>query len=176
MGINEFIKIGDKIKSFRKSLKLTQDEMAKKLSIPRSTYANYESNKREPNSEIIYKICNIFDISPYELIGENTLIEDSIDGTVSSDSVISDMFLENFDKFTSKPSELKEQQEWIAQQDVLYKSFITFITSKALEQELNYTENEISEYKVDIFKFILEMLDMKINEIKYKNIIEKDNS
>lgn len=46
--------------------------MANKLSISRSTYANYESNKREPNTDIIYKICEIFDISVHELIGEYT--------------------------------------------------------------------------------------------------------
>ena len=49
MGINDFIKIGNSLKEIRKNHSLTQEEMAKALNIPRSTYANYESNKREPS-------------------------------------------------------------------------------------------------------------------------------
>ena len=49
MGVNEFIKIGDKIKEIRKLRGLTQRDVAKKLNIPYSTYSNYENNNREPN-------------------------------------------------------------------------------------------------------------------------------
>ncbi|MBI5978346.1 helix-turn-helix transcriptional regulator [Clostridium perfringens] len=62
MGINDFIKIGNSLKEIRKNHSLTQEEMAKALNIPRSTYANYESNKREPSKELLEKISEVFNI------------------------------------------------------------------------------------------------------------------
>lgn len=70
MGLNEIIKIGDRIRKYRiKTLGITQAQMAEKLNIPRSTYANYENNTREPNLDTLNKIANIFDISVNELLG-----------------------------------------------------------------------------------------------------------
>ena len=62
MGINDFIKIGNSLKKIRKNHSLTQEEMAKALNIPRSTYANYENNKREPSKELLEKISEVFNI------------------------------------------------------------------------------------------------------------------
>lgn len=70
MGLNEIIKIGDKIKAYRKENNLTQAEMAQKLEIPRSTYAHYENNTREPSMETLKKITEIFDISLETLVGK----------------------------------------------------------------------------------------------------------
>lgn len=69
MGLNQIIKIGDKIKAYRKSLNLTQSDMAKKTGLPRSTYANYENNTREPNENTLNKICTALGISLSELLG-----------------------------------------------------------------------------------------------------------
>jgi transcriptional regulator with XRE-family HTH domain len=69
LGLNEVIKIGDRLKSYRINLKLTQAEMALKLGLPRSTYANYEKNIREPNTETLNKIAAVFGITVSKLIG-----------------------------------------------------------------------------------------------------------
>lgn len=68
MGLNEIIKIGDRIKSYRKKLKITQEQMAEKIGLPRSTYAHYENNTREPSSDILIKIADILDCKLYDLI------------------------------------------------------------------------------------------------------------
>lgn len=69
MGINEFIKIGSRIKAFRKEAGLTQREMATKLDLTFSTYSNYENNYREPSADIIGKICDILEIDLPDLMG-----------------------------------------------------------------------------------------------------------
>ncbi len=63
MGINDFFKFGDKLKDIRKELNLTQEKMAEKLGLNTSTYGNYETNKREPNSETIKNIANRLNMS-----------------------------------------------------------------------------------------------------------------
>ena len=62
MGVNEYIQIGSRIKSLRINKGYTQAYMAKQLNIPRSSYANYENNRREPSMEIIRNIAKFFDI------------------------------------------------------------------------------------------------------------------
>lgn len=59
MGINEYIRIGEKIKQTRISAGLSQKEMAQKLGLSISTYSNYENGHREPPLEIIKAICDI---------------------------------------------------------------------------------------------------------------------
>ena len=69
MGINDFIKIGTKIKEVRKKKGIKQKEMAKKLDIPVSTYANYENNHREPSTEMLDAIADVLGVSVSELLG-----------------------------------------------------------------------------------------------------------
>lgn len=71
LGLNEIIKIGDKLKSYRKNLKITQAEMATKLNLPRSTYANYENNTRELNTETLNKIAVVLGVTIGDLVGTN---------------------------------------------------------------------------------------------------------
>ena len=72
MGINQYIKIGTRIKEARLAKKIPQ-EMARRLSLSVSTYSNYENNYREPKLDLIHKICNELDISLDELLGTSTM-------------------------------------------------------------------------------------------------------
>lgn len=69
MGINELIKIGQRVKQIRVSKKISQRSLAASLGVPVSTLANYEADRRELPAELICKIaeildCNISDILP----------------------------------------------------------------------------------------------------------------
>ena len=68
MGLNEIIKIGDRLKSLRKKENLTQSQFAEKIGLPRTTYANYENNSREPSKEILEKIATVLNITVEFLI------------------------------------------------------------------------------------------------------------
>ncbi len=68
MGVNDFIKIGDRIKQLRKEKGISQRDMAKSLGINVSTYSNYENNHREPSSEIIEKVSKILGVSVQDLL------------------------------------------------------------------------------------------------------------
>ena len=51
------------IKSLRKQVNKTQEEVAKDLKLQKQTYQNYELGKREPDIETLKKIANYFDVS-----------------------------------------------------------------------------------------------------------------
>ncbi|WP_167578544.1 helix-turn-helix domain-containing protein [Jeotgalibacillus proteolyticus] len=50
------MKIHSNIEHIRKSKRITQVELAKRLGIPFQTYNNYEKGKRTPSPETIFKI------------------------------------------------------------------------------------------------------------------------
>lgn len=55
--------IGERIQELRKSKGMTQQEFADSLSVPRSTIAGYEADKREPISATISLICQKFGVN-----------------------------------------------------------------------------------------------------------------
>jgi transcriptional regulator with XRE-family HTH domain len=71
MGINEYLKVGNQMKEARIKKGLTQKEVANKLNMPKSTYANYENNHREPKFEIIEKIAASLGVTIEYLVGTN---------------------------------------------------------------------------------------------------------
>lgn len=60
-----------KIKKYRTNLKMTQEELAKKLNLSVGTIKTYEIGTRVPSSDIKKKLCNLFHIKLEELEGES---------------------------------------------------------------------------------------------------------
>lgn len=64
--------IGDRIKQLRTEAKMTQPELASRLSITRSTIAAYENNTRQPSFQVLIRLAEIFHVTTdYLLIGNN---------------------------------------------------------------------------------------------------------
>lgn len=66
----------DRLVELRKDLGLSQEEVADKLNIGRSTYANYEAGRTEPNISILKDLSKIYNVS-IDYICENTDIMNS---------------------------------------------------------------------------------------------------
>jgi Predicted transcriptional regulators len=60
---------GDKLKSVRKSRRLTQLELSKKLHVSKGTVSAYEQSLSYPSVETLTKICSILDTSADYLLG-----------------------------------------------------------------------------------------------------------
>ena len=60
--MNMPLSIGHKIKILRKGRKLTQQELADKLQVNRSSISNYEINRRIPPVKELQKICDFFGV------------------------------------------------------------------------------------------------------------------
>jgi transcriptional regulator with XRE-family HTH domain len=60
-----------RLKLLRTQRKLTQEEMAEKIGVARTTYAMYEQNKREPDYETLQKIANFYGVSVDYLFGRS---------------------------------------------------------------------------------------------------------
>ena len=58
------------LKNARKFCELTQKEVAIKLGVVESCYANWEQGRTEPNVEMLRKLCTVLEIGLDELINE----------------------------------------------------------------------------------------------------------
>lgn len=56
------------LKQIRKDCELTQKQVAEKLGVVESCYANWEQGRTEPNIEMLRKLCKIFQVQIDELI------------------------------------------------------------------------------------------------------------
>ena len=61
--------IAERLKLLRRELKLTKRDLVKELPLNYSTYANYESGFREPNSETLQLLAGYFGVSLDFLLG-----------------------------------------------------------------------------------------------------------
>ncbi|SMO74869.1 Helix-turn-helix [Balnearium lithotrophicum] len=55
--------LGERLKYLRKSLGLTQEELAQKLGISMMTLRRYESNKSQPDAEVLTKLLKLFHVN-----------------------------------------------------------------------------------------------------------------
>ncbi len=63
---------GERLKNERVLQNLTQEDMANKLGITRQAYGNYETGKRDVDSQTLVKLSNILDVSVDYLLDLST--------------------------------------------------------------------------------------------------------
>lgn len=63
--------LGNRIKKERENLNLSREDLAKRIGVSYSAIAMYEQGNREPNNEILLKMCEIFSCSMDYLTGKS---------------------------------------------------------------------------------------------------------
>ncbi len=61
--------LGKNIQQLRKSIGLTQSELAKKIGVSGSAVGMYEQGRREPDNDIMIRLCTFFGVSSDFLLG-----------------------------------------------------------------------------------------------------------
>lgn len=64
------------IKFFREIKGISQNKLAEKLNISRTTYQSYENGRNEPNISTLIKMADFFGVSVDSLIGHDANIVD----------------------------------------------------------------------------------------------------
>lgn len=57
------VQIGENLKSLRKSMGLTQQQVADKLNISRVNYSRYETNASNPDFQTLVALADFYDVS-----------------------------------------------------------------------------------------------------------------
>ena len=61
---------GERLRNLRLSHKLTQQDIANRFFVARSSIANYERGIRQPNYELLQRIADYFQIDIHYLLGK----------------------------------------------------------------------------------------------------------
>lgn len=64
--------LGSRLAQLRESLGLTKAEIARRLHVGNTTYANWEYGLREPNADMIVTLAEFFNVSTDYLLGRDT--------------------------------------------------------------------------------------------------------
>ena len=69
--------LGEKLLYLRKSKNLTQDDVAEKLQVTRQTVSKWETNQSTPDFDKIVPLCELYEITPNELLTEEKQEQES---------------------------------------------------------------------------------------------------
>lgn len=103
------IKIGKFISESRKSVKLTQEQLAEKLGISKNAVCKWERGLNLPDTSLMMELCSILNISLNELFAGEHLKEEQIE--TSADDMLdilklNDMTKKDFKKFLRKKNKV----------------------------------------------------------------------
>lgn len=93
---------GERISELREKRQLTQEELAKQLSISRASLSHYEKNRRVPDYEVLLKIADFFNVTVDYLIGRTDdpspadVVEDHVNLFEESLELSDEKILERF--------------------------------------------------------------------------------
>ena len=63
------IPMADMIRTYRKKLKISQQDLGEMLGVTRNTVVNWEGGKYRPDIDLLLPLCEVFGITLYELFG-----------------------------------------------------------------------------------------------------------
>ncbi|MCR8641483.1 helix-turn-helix domain-containing protein [Paenibacillus sp. N1-5-1-14] len=165
-----------RLKELREKRGLSQEDLADKLNIPRSSLANYESedNDRTPRRKRLEEIADLFDVSVDYLLGrdDSTYIEST-----------PDEFKEIISKFENIEEIIKDY--YLIRFNDMYKDIFDYIDKEKLfikdrlNETFDYSQYDDFETPEDVYlslslNFKIQYLQAMIIDAKIKNLTFED--
>lgn len=109
--INKYV--GSKIKDYRKSFGLSQEELAKKIGVGKTTISNYEVGIRSPKKPQMIKLSEVFDVAIDDFFPQTDSTRINVSSILSEINKISSQLEEPRQKVVleTASSQLKEQKK-----------------------------------------------------------------
>ena len=91
--------LGEKLYELRKNKNLTQEEVAEKLNVTRQSVSKWETNQSTPDFDKILPLCELYEISPNDLIkgNEQELEEEKSENDINSNEAKEHLFFKEKD-------------------------------------------------------------------------------
>ncbi|NFI58078.1 helix-turn-helix transcriptional regulator [Clostridium botulinum] len=135
--------LGLKIKTLRKEMKLTQADLAKKVSISRSYLADIERNRYNPSVDTLTNIAKGLGISLSKLVDENTTNEKNVDKKTIEN---------NFPIIPEKFTDPEEARTYVMKHQIF--AYGGFYPEKMSDEDiLNFANEMIEQSKLIRYKY-----------------------
>lgn len=112
--------LSTKLKELRKAHGYTQDYVATTLGLVRQTYSHYETGKRTPNSEILFKLAGLYNISIEDLMQLTIDIDRNIYYDAPAPTQSSEDLTEFLNYFNNPNNQKKYQMFNTLERELLY--------------------------------------------------------
>lgn len=94
--------VSEKIFGMLEQNKMSQKDFSERTGIPQSTISDWKRKKTNPSADKILKICEVLEVTPYELLSEENTYND-VDSTVLKKE--EHILLEGYRKLDSRQKE-----------------------------------------------------------------------
>lgn len=112
--------LGKRLRELRKVNGFTQDYVVSVLGVIRQTYSHYESGRRTPNPEAIYKLAGLYNISADDLLYLSINIDESEYSEMSEPTKASEDLLAYLEYFSNPSNQKKYQYNTNLEKELLY--------------------------------------------------------
>lgn len=112
--------LATKLKELRKAYGYKQDDVAAGLGITRQTYSHYETGRRSPSPEILFKLAGIYNISVDDLLQLTIELDRSIYYDAPAPTPSSESLAEFLEYFNNPANQKKYQQCSTLEKEVLF--------------------------------------------------------
>ncbi len=65
-----------RLRRYRKTMRMTQQEVADRIGVQRSTYSRYEEGSNHPSWKVLMKLADLYEVSMDELVGREVKNEE----------------------------------------------------------------------------------------------------
>lgn len=153
---------GTKIKQIRKSKKLTQRQLADKIDVTAATITKYENNQLSISIDTLRKIAIALDVSLISLLDDPSEIIDKSGVFIGS-------LKSNNENLNFSAEDTRELSELICCKYENFEIFNKLFKSTIFEERYDYKFEELGpKYITELYNFMDQMIEIKINEVKYK--------
>lgn len=107
------LEIGEKIKHYRNSIKITQADFAQRLGVTGASVSAYENGTRLPSYEVLVRIANILGITTDDLLGRTESHREMLDITDLTEGQKKDLcqMVEIYQRFNFVCKKIEQQVE-----------------------------------------------------------------
>lgn len=123
----------------------TQDYVASVLGIARQTYSHYETGKRRPSPDALFKLAGLYNISVDDLMQLTIEIDRDVSYDAPAPSQTS-LDIEGFIEYFNNASNQKKFQFFSAMEKELYYYFDQ-LSDKDKEEIIEFTKIKVHRYK-----------------------------
>lgn len=112
--------LAKKLKELRKAHSYTQDYVAAALGVVRQTYSHYETGCRTPNTEVLYKLAGLYNISVDDLIQLTLLLDRDVQFDAPSPTQSSEELTDLLTHFNNPKNQKKYSLCSYPEKEMLY--------------------------------------------------------
>ena len=150
----------DILKQLRTEYSLTQSELASRLNVTQNAIHQWENGKREPNSDTIEKLADIFSVTPSYLMGwqnEDVKIDSEIDQIIEH-IVNEELEQTEISRLVQKITDLTNKQLVI--ENNIQKEDSRYLNNLS-DQAVRFDRDEYSESELEEIKNFADFLKSK---------------